>query len=403
VSESWIDPGSLEGDALRQWYLRSPADVERERQEAAARRYQDFFYGDAANPDLGFDREIPASSQNIDPRFAMPAPASPEDIDPGFAWLAAGPNRWRSARVAPDGQPTGSSSPLTSFDDGASPRVGPLRSNVSYQSPQGIPPLQRGFQRLAASQSASPVSSNARQVASPNPPTSSAIHLGPATPPLPTFFSSLFGGPVPLTSPEGNVVGYYDHQAAKAGLGITAQYAEIAPWLQPAGWMDGLIAGGVARVGPSAVAPAVRAVESGLKEPLNFLEREAWQGKAAVEQTVSGLWKAAKPALRREARNRFAQASGISAAELGGKVHHSKPLEYAYLEPTADPNRLANLWGLPDEVHQIASNEWTAFRAGLKGRLPSQAEIMAVKLRIDRMVAPYILRAGISRPGPGPK
>jgi hypothetical protein len=39
----------------------------------------------------------------------------------------------------------------------------------------------------------------------------------PATPPLPTFFSSLFGGPVPLTSPEGHLVGYYDHQAAKAG------------------------------------------------------------------------------------------------------------------------------------------------------------------------------------------
>ena len=44
MPESWIDPESLEGDALTQWYLRSPVDVERERQEAAARRYEDFFY-----------------------------------------------------------------------------------------------------------------------------------------------------------------------------------------------------------------------------------------------------------------------------------------------------------------------------------------------------------------------
>jgi hypothetical protein len=227
--------------------------------------------------------------------------------------------------------------------------------------------------------------------------------LSPATPPLPTFFSSLFGGPVPLTSPEGHVVGYYDHQSAKAGLGITAQYAQIAPWLQPAGFMDGLIAGGGSRIAFAGVAPAVRAVESGLKGPLTFLEREAWQGKAAVDRTARGLWKAAEPAVRRAARSRFAKANGISASEMGGQVHHSAALEYAHLMPDADPNRLANLWGLPDQVHQIASNEWTAFRAGLKGRIPSQAEIMAVKLRIDRMVAPYILRAGIPRPGPIPK
>ncbi|MDB5423867.1 MAG: hypothetical protein JWQ29_1283 [Phenylobacterium sp.] len=403
MSESWTDPGSLEGDALTQWYLRSPADVGRQRQEAAARRYQDFFYGDTGNRDPGFGREVPASSQDIDPRFAKLSPAPPEDIDPRFAWLAAGPNRWRSAKIGRDGQPTGSSSPSTSFDDGARPSVGPLRSNVSYQSPEGIPPLQGGLQRLAASQSASPMSSDVRQVASPNQPTGIAIHLGPAMPPVPTFFSSLFGGPVPLTSPEGNVVGYYDHQAAKAGLGITAQYAEIAPWLQPAGWMDGLIAGGVARVGPSAVAPAVRAVESGLRTPLNFLEREAWQGRSAVEPTARGLSDAAKAALRRQARDRFARASGISASEMGAKVHHGDPLEYAHLKPAADPNRLANLSGLLDEAHQIASNEWTAFRTALKGRIPTQAEIMATKLRIDRMVAPYLQRAGVSRPGPTPK
>lgn len=37
------------------------------------------------------------------------------------------------------------------------------------------------------------------------------------------------------------------------------------------------------------------------------------------------------------------------------------------------------------------------------GRIPTQAEVMAVRLKIDRMVAPYLQRAGVSRPGPRPK
>jgi hypothetical protein len=305
--------------------------------------------------------------------------------------------------VATDGQPTALSLPATSIDGGASLTDGAARSNVSDPPPDSIPPVHSRSRQPSGSPTALPASGDARQIAAPHLPMGGPIHLTPATPPLPTFFSSLFGGPVPLTSPEGHVVGYYDHQAAKAGLGITAQYAQIAPWLQPAGWIDGLIAGGGSRIALSGVAPAVRAVESGLGAPLNFLEREAWQGRSAVEQTARALSDAAKTALRRQARDRFAQASGISGSEIGAKVHHSKPLEYAHLEPAADPNRLANLWGLADEAHQIASNEWTAFRAALKGRTPSQAEIMAAKLRIDRIVEPYLRRAGLSRPGPTPK
>src|SRR4051812_25607009 len=100
VTDSWTDPASLQGDALAQWYLRSPADVERQRQAAAAQRYQDFFHGGAGNaPDRGFGREVPASSQDIDPGFAMTAPASSQDIDPGFTWVPAGPNRWRSVKT----------------------------------------------------------------------------------------------------------------------------------------------------------------------------------------------------------------------------------------------------------------------------------------------------------------
>jgi hypothetical protein len=95
MSLGQIDPARLQGDALTQWYLRSPADVERERQEAAARRYQNFFYGGGGtDPDPSFGRDVPASSQDIDPGFAMPTPSSSEEIDPGFTWIQASPNRW---------------------------------------------------------------------------------------------------------------------------------------------------------------------------------------------------------------------------------------------------------------------------------------------------------------------
>jgi len=43
VSYSPIDPASLSGDALDDWYGRSPDQVAADRQAAAAARYNDFF------------------------------------------------------------------------------------------------------------------------------------------------------------------------------------------------------------------------------------------------------------------------------------------------------------------------------------------------------------------------
>ena len=40
-----IDPASLEGEDLTNWYLRSPQEIEQQRQAAAQQRYSDFFYG----------------------------------------------------------------------------------------------------------------------------------------------------------------------------------------------------------------------------------------------------------------------------------------------------------------------------------------------------------------------
>ena len=120
---SEISPEDLEGEALTSWYLRSPADIERERQAAAAKRYQDFFYGPSRpDPDPGFAREIPGMNGDVDPDFAVSPPSTSHDIDPGFTWVPAGPNRLRSVRLTSDSQTAGllSRAP-TSHDDAASP------------------------------------------------------------------------------------------------------------------------------------------------------------------------------------------------------------------------------------------------------------------------------------------
>ena len=130
------------------------------------------------------------------------------------------------------------------------------------------------------------------------------------------------------------------------------------------------------------------------RAPLSFLEREAG---LAAKPPAQALSTAEKQAIREAGRETLARANGISAAEMKAEVHHSRPLEWAHLFPKADPNALANLWGLRQAAHAIATSEWAAFRAALKGRIPTQAEIMAAKLRIDRMVEAYIRRAGVPR------
>ena len=87
---------------------------------------------------------------------------------------------------------------------------------------------------------------------------------------------------------------------------------------------------------------------------------------------------------------------------MGAVVHHSDPLEWAHMKPNADPNRLANLWPLESDAHNIATQAWRQFKLGLGGRTPTQAELMAQKLRADKMVEPYLIRPGVPRPPPGP-
>jgi hypothetical protein len=129
-----------------------------------------------------------------------------------------------------------------------------------------------------------------------------------------------------------------------------------------------------------------------LPGPLNLPEREALQ--RAVRQAYST---AEKNKLREQARTILARANGIHPDRMMTDVHHSDPLAYAHLKPGVDPNRLANLWALRPEAHTIPTREMNAFTRSLRGRDPTPAELMREKLRVDRLVAPYIRRGGVPR------
>ncbi len=51
---------------------------------------------------------------------------------------------------------------------------------------------------------------------------------------------------------------------------------------------------------------------------------------------------------------------------------------------------------------------WMSYRAEaefvrtLAGRAPTQAEVMAHAMRLDKIIEPYVLRAGVARPPPAP-
>jgi hypothetical protein len=130
-------------------------------------------------------------------------------------------------------------------------------------------------------------------------------------------------------------------------------------------------------------------------------ELEVWQ-KQVEKQIQRALTRDEKNILREAARARYAQAYGVEAKTLNAQVHHSDPLEWAHLKPKADPNRLANLWALEGEAHNLATQAWRQFKLGLGGRTPSLAEQMAKKLRVDKMVEPYIIRPGASPRPPSP-
>ncbi len=104
MADDWGDPGSLEGDELRRWYLRSPTEIDQARQSAADRQFQNFFYGPSgADPEAGAEPNEGAADGDIDPALGGSLPTS-QDMDSGIAWTPVAPNRWRGMKVAGDTQ-----------------------------------------------------------------------------------------------------------------------------------------------------------------------------------------------------------------------------------------------------------------------------------------------------------
>jgi hypothetical protein len=82
VAFSPVDPSSLQGEALNRWYLRSPDEIEQERQAAQAQKYDAFF----------------GRTEPVDPPTTLPAPAyqgSSAAIGDDPTWAANGTNRWQ--------------------------------------------------------------------------------------------------------------------------------------------------------------------------------------------------------------------------------------------------------------------------------------------------------------------
>jgi hypothetical protein len=95
--------------------------------------------------------------------------------------------------------------------------------------------------------------------------------------------------------------------------------------------------------------------------------------------------------LRTDARTAYRRAYGTTPVE----VHHRVPLEWRFLFPHADPNRLANLQGLRTLDHRKkASDMWDSFRNTYRRlrREPTPAEILRHAMLVDRSLnlPPYL-------------
>jgi len=54
------------------------------------------------------------------------------------------------------------------------------------------------------------------------------------------------------------------------------------------------------------------------------------------------------------------------------------------------------------EAHIVASRAEAEFVRTLAGRAPTQGEVMAHAMRLDKIIEPSILSAGVARPPPAP-
>ncbi|MBS0364089.1 MAG: hypothetical protein JSR98_22165 [Proteobacteria bacterium] len=142
-----IDPSTLEGDDLVQWYRRSPWQVDQERQEASARQYADFF-GGMQDPEADPDLTSPQSRDQT-PAFGLDSLYSSQSPGPDPDSVSGSPDAaWRSTVDKFMGSPSGiavaqqsaaDSSPVSatpSGNSGGSPNAGILGALFPWAVPK---------------------------------------------------------------------------------------------------------------------------------------------------------------------------------------------------------------------------------------------------------------------------
>lgn len=110
-----------------------------------------------------------------------------------------------------------------------------------------------------------------------------------------------------------------------------------------------------------------------------------WGLGTAPVRITEKLSRESSDILRAEARDIWQATTGRRAIWDDLQVHHRIPLEWSHLFGRANPNRLSNLVGVDSATCTQISNAWAAWKRGLNGRTPTQAEVMEQALRIDKM------------------
>ena len=279
-----VDPGSLAGDALTQWYTRSPDEIEQARQNAYAQRYNDFFCGSMrANPDSGFAKPLLPGAADIDPGFSRNIDLSNGHPDPGFTWTQIGRNRWRSTPTQ-IGNDTPGPAPQSAILDGglwngdagatAGEALvgsgGPSNAMGQTSPPPGASPMaQNGNLMLASTRSSGPVRggpandsstnisppapSRVQQPSRPDPQRTDVFQPGPdgKLQPIPGWHTT---GPFDFGTWSHNI----DWPGVANDLGTIASGAFDG--LAAAGWAGDMVAAAGSKVAP--------AIETGIKEAI---------------------------------------------------------------------------------------------------------------------------------------
>jgi RHS repeat-associated protein len=108
-----------------------------------------------------------------------------------------------------------------------------------------------------------------------------------------------------------------------------------------------------------------------------------------VRRITSVLAKAQKNKLRREAKLIYDYVNPGRRVAEKLEIHHRIPLEYAHLFPDSDPNRLSNLVGLTEPIHDQVEARWKQFAQNLGGISPNSAQVQRFAMEIDKEFSIY--------------